>query len=184
MMQFEKHKLVDLEPVQSLVRAEWGVVRTAQSLVSEDWAARLKVSRFDDKCCGILFYNGYAFACNGHWIMRTIVDYTSVDPEVSMFFYDYLRDEVLENYNPFEEIYGITLDAMFKILNDGRTIRPAHSMYDGDTIFAMATGKVGADVNVVGLLAARVMEQAVINAVKASSSLCGFKCYSDLNSEK
>lgn len=61
-----------------------------------------------------------------------------------------------------------------------RTIRPAHSMYDGDTIFTMATCKTEADVNVVGLLAARVMEQAVVRAVKAASALHGFKCYSDV----
>ena len=61
-----------------------------------------------------------------------------------------------------------------------RTMRPAHSMIDGDTIFALATGKVRADVNVVGLLAARVVERAVTAAVKNTASLCGFKCYADL----
>lgn len=61
-----------------------------------------------------------------------------------------------------------------------RTIRPAHSMFDGDTIFTMATGYVDADVSVVGLLAARVMEQAIIRAVKKATSLDGFKSYSDL----
>ncbi len=59
----------------------------------------------------------------------------------------------------------------------GRTIRPAHSMADGDTIFTMATGKVEADINVVGLLAARVVEQAVINAVKNAESILGYKAY-------
>jgi L-aminopeptidase/D-esterase-like protein len=63
-----------------------------------------------------------------------------------------------------------------------RTMRPAHSMYDGDTIFAMSTSRVEADLSVVGLLAARVMERAVIAAVKNAKSLCGLKCYSDLNS--
>ncbi|MCY6960516.1 P1 family peptidase [Clostridium brassicae] len=62
----------------------------------------------------------------------------------------------------------------------GRTIFPAHSMYDGDTIFALATGEVEADVNVVGLLAARVMEKAVVRAVKNTNSICGYKCYRDL----
>ncbi|WMJ80302.1 P1 family peptidase [Clostridium sp. MB40-C1] len=62
----------------------------------------------------------------------------------------------------------------------GRTIFPAHSMYDGDTIFALATGEVEADVNVVGLLAARVMEKAVVRAVKNTNSLYGYKCYKDL----
>ncbi len=62
----------------------------------------------------------------------------------------------------------------------GRTMRPAHTMIDGDTIFAVTTGKIKADVNVVGLLAARIMEQAVIRAVKRATSLCGFKCHSEL----
>lgn len=62
----------------------------------------------------------------------------------------------------------------------GRTIRPAHSMFDGDTIFTLSTGQVAADVNVVGLLAARMMEQAVVDAVKSAVSLYGFKCYSDI----
>jgi len=61
-----------------------------------------------------------------------------------------------------------------------RTMRPAHSMFDGDTIFALATGKVRADVNVIGLVAAKVVERAVIAAVKNTTSLCGFKCYADL----
>jgi len=62
----------------------------------------------------------------------------------------------------------------------GRTIRPAHSMFDGDTIFALATGKVEANINVIGLLSARVVEQAVVRAVKKAKSLCGIKAYSDL----
>jgi L-aminopeptidase/D-esterase-like protein len=61
-----------------------------------------------------------------------------------------------------------------------RTIRPAHSMVDGDTIFAMSTGSVEADLSVVGLLAARAMERAVVAAVKNAQSLCGMICYSDL----
>ncbi len=61
-----------------------------------------------------------------------------------------------------------------------RTMRPAHSMVDGDTIFVLSTGSVSADLSVVGLLAARVMERAVVNAVKNTSSLCGLKCYADL----
>jgi len=62
----------------------------------------------------------------------------------------------------------------------GRTIRPAHSMVDGDTIFAMATGKVEADINVVGLIAARAVERAVVRAVQNASSLHGFVAYRDL----
>jgi len=61
-----------------------------------------------------------------------------------------------------------------------RTMRPAHSMYDGDAIFAMSTGDIEADLSVVGLLAARVMERAVISAVKNAGSLCGIKSYTEL----
>lgn len=60
-----------------------------------------------------------------------------------------------------------------------RSMRPAHSIFDGDTIFTMATGMVEADINLVGLLAARVMERAVIDAVKSAESAYGLKSYSD-----
>lgn len=61
-----------------------------------------------------------------------------------------------------------------------RTIRPSHTMFDGDTIFVMSTGEVEADTSVVGLLAARVIEQAVINAVKKAAPMFGFKAYRDV----
>lgn len=61
-----------------------------------------------------------------------------------------------------------------------RTMRPAHSIFDGDTIFTMATGKIDADINVIGFLAAEVMEKAVINAVKSAKSAYGFKSYGEL----
>lgn len=63
----------------------------------------------------------------------------------------------------------------------GRTIRPAHTMFDGDTIFALSSNKVDADINVVGLLAAQVMEKAIIKAVKEADTCHGFLAYKDLN---
>lgn len=65
----------------------------------------------------------------------------------------------------------------------GRTIYPVHTMYDGDTIFSIATGKVEADVNVVGLLAARTMERAIVKAVKNTMSIYGYKSYMDLSKQ-
>ncbi|MBW2354685.1 MAG: P1 family peptidase [Deltaproteobacteria bacterium] len=62
----------------------------------------------------------------------------------------------------------------------GRTMRPAHTMFDGDTIFALATGDVVTDVSVAGLLAARVMERAVVRAVREATPLCGIRCHSEL----
>jgi len=52
-----------------------------------------------------------------------------------------------------------------------RTIRPVHTMLDGDTIFTMAVGKKKADVSIVGAFAAEVVAQAVINGVKAAKSV-------------
>lgn len=59
-------------------------------------------------------------------------------------------------------------------------MRPAHTMFDGDTIFTMATNKVKADTTTVGMIAARVMEKAIINAVKSASSLDNYIAFKDL----
>ena len=55
-----------------------------------------------------------------------------------------------------------------------RTIRPAHTMFDGDTIFAMATGDRHADVNIIGAFAAEAFANAVVQAVKGSQPVTGF----------
>lgn len=62
----------------------------------------------------------------------------------------------------------------------GRTMRPAHSIFDGDTIFAMATGNIEADINVVGLLAAEVVEKAVLNGIRKANSAYGYRACKDL----
>jgi L-aminopeptidase/D-esterase-like protein len=55
-----------------------------------------------------------------------------------------------------------------QMAHDGlaRVIRPAHTMLDGDTIFALATGNKNADVTTVGAFAAEVMAQAIVRAVQ------------------
>ena len=53
----------------------------------------------------------------------------------------------------------------------GRAIRPAHTMFDGDTIFALSTGAKSADVSLIGAFAAEVMAQAIVRAVKTSASI-------------
>ena len=52
-----------------------------------------------------------------------------------------------------------------------RTIRPAHTMLDGDTIFALATGEKKADVSTVGAFAAEVMAQAILRAAREAESV-------------
>ena len=46
-----------------------------------------------------------------------------------------------------------------------RAIRPAHTMFDGDVVFAVSLGKGAADVNVVGETAALAVERAIVRAV-------------------
>ena len=54
-----------------------------------------------------------------------------------------------------------------------RAIQPAHTMFDGDTIFALATGERKADVSTVGAFAAEVMAQAIVRAVKMAAPAGG-----------
>jgi L-aminopeptidase/D-esterase-like protein len=57
-----------------------------------------------------------------------------------------------------------------------RTVRPAHTMLDGDVIFALSTGTKKADISTVGAFAAEVMAQAILRAVmmaKADGGLPG-----------
>ena len=54
-----------------------------------------------------------------------------------------------------------------------RAVRPAHTMYDGDTIFSLATGAIEADVNLVGALAAEVSARAIRNGGGSGRDLAG-----------
>ncbi len=60
-----------------------------------------------------------------------------------------------------------------KMAHDGlaRAIHPAHTLYDGDTIFSLSTGQVAADANLVGAYAAEMMSQAIRNGVRAATSI-------------
>jgi L-aminopeptidase/D-esterase-like protein len=56
-----------------------------------------------------------------------------------------------------------------------RAIYPAHTMYDGDTIFALATGeRAGEDVTTIGALAADVISEAIVRAVRAATGMPGY----------
>jgi L-aminopeptidase/D-esterase-like protein len=73
-----------------------------------------------------------------------------------------------------------------QMAHDGlaRTINPAHTMFDGDTIFAIATGKSHptqpANVTLIGALAAEAMAQAVIRAIRAARGIAGLPAAADL----
>lgn len=61
-----------------------------------------------------------------------------------------------------------------------RSIRPVHTAFDGDTIFAMGSGKVVANAEVVAIKATEILEKAIVNAVKHSDSAYGLKSYSEI----
>ena len=51
-----------------------------------------------------------------------------------------------------------------------RAVRPAHSIYDGDTVFALCSGKVSATPDSVAVLASRAAETAIVDAVKSAAT--------------
>ena len=61
-----------------------------------------------------------------------------------------------------------------------RSVRPAHTMLDGDTLFALSTGRRQADVNIVGAYGAEVVAQAVVRAVLSASAAGGLPAAKDL----
>ncbi|MEA3375108.1 MAG: P1 family peptidase [Chloroflexota bacterium] len=61
-----------------------------------------------------------------------------------------------------------------------RTVRPAHTMVDGDTLFALATGEIPSDVNLVGAYGTEAVAQAVVRAVKMAEGAGGLPAYQDL----
>ena len=54
-----------------------------------------------------------------------------------------------------------------------RAIRPAYTMYDGDTIFALATGERAAEVNVIGAFAAEALAQAIVRGARLAQGRGG-----------
>lgn len=63
-----------------------------------------------------------------------------------------------------------------------RTINPTHTAYDGDTIFAAATGEVRikTGVTVIGSVAAEAMARAVNRAVLAATGIPGYPAHRDV----
>ncbi len=68
-----------------------------------------------------------------------------------------------------------------QMAHDGiaRAINPAHTMFDGDTIFALATGDIPADTSLVGAYAAEVVADAIRRAALSAISLAGIRAASD-----
>ena len=61
-----------------------------------------------------------------------------------------------------------------------RSIRPVHTTADGDSIYALSTGTLEADLDMVGTLAAQVMSEAILRAVMSAETAYGFPAARDL----
>jgi L-aminopeptidase/D-esterase-like protein len=75
---------------------------------------------------------------------------------------------------------------MAQMAHDGmtRAIRPAHTMFDGDTIFALATGQGeevmgSAPLARLGAIAADTFTRAIVHAMLAATSAGGLECHRD-----
>jgi L-aminopeptidase/D-esterase-like protein len=67
-----------------------------------------------------------------------------------------------------------------------RAVTPAHTTGDGDMVFALATGQWNgrADITVVGALAADVLAEAIVRAVKQATAVAGIPAARDLSTRR
>jgi L-aminopeptidase/D-esterase-like protein len=65
-----------------------------------------------------------------------------------------------------------------------RAVRPAHTLFDGDTVFALATGEKRADVNLIGAYAAEMVAEAIARAARAAEGVGDLPAWRDLPSDE
>ena len=63
----------------------------------------------------------------------------------------------------------ITKVAMMAQNGIGRSTRPAHTMHDGDMVFSVSCGDKKADINIVGAVAAEMVAEAIVRAVRLTN---------------
>ncbi len=104
-----------------------------------------------------------------------------------------LKLEVLQGFSGTNTVLGVVatngrlskaeLTRVAQMAQDGvaRAVVPAHTLYDGDTIFALSTGShTGVEVTVVGALAAQLMAQAIVNGILLAVGVDGLPAHRDL----
>jgi L-aminopeptidase/D-esterase-like protein len=77
------------------------------------------------------------------------------------------------------------LTKIAQMAHDGlaRTINPIHTLYDGDTLFAVSTARLSAKANhgAVGAIAAEVLATAVLRAVTQATAAAGLPSYREIS---
>jgi L-aminopeptidase/D-esterase-like protein len=73
-----------------------------------------------------------------------------------------------------------------QMAHDGlaRAVRPAHTMLDGDTLFALSTGKKKADVSIIGAYAAEAVARAIVRAAMAAEPAGGLPAARDFRTSQ
>jgi L-aminopeptidase/D-esterase-like protein len=61
-----------------------------------------------------------------------------------------------------------------------RAVRPAHTLLDGDTLFALSTGSKVVDANIIGAYAAEAVAQAILRSVTEAEAAGGLPSAKDL----
>jgi L-aminopeptidase/D-esterase-like protein len=79
----------------------------------------------------------------------------------------------------------VQITKVAQMAHDGmaRAINPVHTLWDGDTLFAVATGKSTVHVNhsALGAIAAEVLSTAIVRAATQTTGIPGFPSYRDLH---
>jgi len=70
--------------------------------------------------------------------------------------------------------------AALGLVGFARALSPPHTAFDGDTLFALSAGDVGADLTRLGLAAADAVARAIARGVRAATSLPGLPASHDL----
>ncbi len=107
-----------------------------------------------------------------------------------------IYEKNLENYNVFNKATNTTIsivatnanltkancNKISQMAHDGfaRSIIPVHTMFDGDTIFTLSTGKIDVDISFAGAMAAKVISRSIANAIYTSKSYDNLPSYQDI----
>jgi L-aminopeptidase/D-esterase-like protein len=70
--------------------------------------------------------------------------------------------------------------ASLGMLGFARALSPPHTAFDGDTLFALSLGDLGADLTRLGLAAADAVARAIARGVRAATSLPDLPAARDL----
>jgi L-aminopeptidase/D-esterase-like protein len=76
---------------------------------------------------------------------------------------------------------GVTKLAQMAQTGLARALRPVHTLIDGDVVFALSLGDKSGDPGIIGALAADVLSEAIVRAVRAAETLHGMPASKDFS---